>query len=44
MVYDPFLSVILCDFNGKLSFLYKYNITRYEGCKVDDVTSQFGLQ
>ena len=44
MVNKSFLTVILGDFNAKLSLRYKNDITTYEGSKIDDVTSQFELQ
>ena len=43
MVNNPFLTVILGDFNAKSSLWYN-NVTTYEGSKTDGVTSQFGLQ
>ena len=44
MVNDPFLTFVLVDFNAKLSLWYNSNITTYEDSKIDDVTSQFGVQ
>ena len=44
MVNKSFLTVILGDFNAKLSLCYKNDIPTYEGSKMDDVTSQFELQ
>ena len=44
MVNNPFLTVILGDFNAKSSFWYNNDITTNEGSKIDGVTSQFGLQ
>ena len=44
MVNNPFLTVILDDFNAKLSPWCNNDITTYEGSKIDGVTSQFGLQ
>ena len=44
MVNNPFLTVILGDFNGKSSLWYNNDVTTYEGSKIDCVTSQFGLQ
>ena len=42
---DPYLLVVLDDFNVKLSNCYKHNkTTTYEGSKIDAITSQFGLQ
>ena len=44
MTNNPFLTVILGDFNAKSSLWYNNDITTYEGSKTDGVTSQFGLQ
>ena len=44
MVNNPFLTVILGDFNAKSSPWCNNDITTYEGSKTDGVTSQFGLQ
>ena len=44
MVNNPFLTVILGDFNAKSSLWYNNDVTTYEGSKIDGVTSQFGLQ
>ena len=44
MVKNPFLTVVLSDFNVKTSLWYNNNITTYEGSKIDGVTSQFGLE
>ena len=44
MVNNPFLTVVLGDFNAKTSLWYNNDITTYEGSKIDGVTSQFGLQ
>ena len=44
MTNNPFLAVILGDFNAKLSLWYNNDITAYEGSKIDGVTSQFGYQ
>ena len=41
---NPFLTVILGDFNAKSSLWYNNDITTYEGSKTDGVTSQFRLQ
>ena len=41
---NPFLTVVLGDFNTKSSNWYKHDQTAYEGSKMDVVTSQFGLQ
>ena len=44
MVNDPFLTVILGDFNARSSLWYNNDITTYEGSKTDGSTSQFVLQ
>ena len=44
MVNNRFLTVILGNFNAKLSLWYNNDITTYNGSKIDGVTSQFGLQ
>ena len=44
MVNNPFLTIVLGDFNAKLSLWYNNNITTYGSSKVDGVTSQFGLE
>ena len=44
MVNNPFLTVVLGDFNAKTSLWYNNDITTYEGSKIDGVTSQFGLE
>ena len=44
MVNNPFLTVVLGDFNAKSSLQYNSDITTYEGSKTDGVTSQFGLE
>ena len=41
---NPFLTVVLGDFNTKSSNWYKHDQTTYESSKIDAVTSQFGLQ
>ena len=41
---NPFLTVVLGDFNTKSSNWYKHDQTTYEGTKIDAVTSQFSLQ
>ena len=41
---NPFLTVVLGDFNTKSSNWYKHDKTTYEGSKIDAATSQFGLQ
>ena len=38
MVNNPFLTVVLGDFNEKLSFWYNNDITSYEGLKIDGGT------
>ena len=43
MVNNPYLTVILGDFNAKSSLWCNNDITTYEGSKIDGVTSQFGL-
>ena len=43
MVNNPFLIVILGDFNAKSSLLYNNDVTTYESSKFDGVTSQFAL-
>ena len=42
--HNPFLTVVLGDFNAKLSLWYSNDITAYEGSKIDGATSQFGLE
>ena len=41
---NPFLIVILGDFNAKLNTWCKSDKTTYEGSKIDGLTSNFGLQ
>ena len=41
---NPFLTVVLGDFNNKSSNWYKHDKTTYECSNVDAVTSQFDLQ
>ena len=41
---NPYLIVILGDFNAKSSNWYKHDTTTYEGSKIDVITSQFGLK
>ena len=41
---NPFLTVVLGDFNTKSSNWYKHDKATYEGSKMDAVTSQFGLR
>ena len=40
---NPFLIVVLGDFNTKMQAWYQNNITTFEGCKIDIETSKFGL-
>ena len=44
MVNDPFLTVVLGDFNAETSLWYNNDITTHEGSEIDGVTSQFGLE
>ena len=44
MVNNYFLTVILGNFNVKLSLWYNNDITAYDSFKIDGVTSQFELQ
>ena len=44
MVNNPFLTVILGDFNAKSNLCHNNDVTTYEGSKMDGVNSQFGLQ
>ena len=39
-----FLTVVLGDFNIKFNLWFKGDKTSYECSKIDDITSQFGLQ
>ena len=41
---NPYLIVILGDFNAKSSNWYKHDTTTYKGSKIDAITSQFGLK
>ena len=41
---NPYLIVILGDFNAKSSNWYKHDKTTYEGSKIEAITSQFGLK
>ena len=41
MVNNPFLILILGDFNAKSILWCNNDITTYEGSKIDGVTSQF---
>ena len=41
---NPFLTVVLGDFNTKSLNWYKHDKTTYEGSKIDTVTLQFGVQ
>ena len=43
MLNNPFLAVVLGDFNAKTSLWHNNDITSYEGSKTDCATSQFGL-
>ena len=40
---NPFLIVVLGDFNVRMQGWYQNDITTFEGCKIDIATSQFGL-
>ena len=40
---NPFLTVVLGDFNAKSNLWYKKNKTTYEGSQIDGIVSQFGL-
>ena len=40
---NPFLTVVLGDFNAKSNFWYKNDKTTNEGSKIDGIASQFGL-
>ena len=44
MVNNPFLTVVLGDFNAKTSLWYNNDITTYEDSKIGGVTSQSGLE
>ena len=44
MANNPFLTVILGDFNAKSNLWYNNDITTYEGSKIGGVSSQFALQ
>ena len=41
---NPFLTVVLGDFNIKSNLWLRADRTSYEGSKIDAITSQFGLQ
>ena len=41
---NTFLTVVLGDFNAKSNLGFKGDKTRYEGSKIDGITSIFGLQ
>ena len=41
---NPFLTVVLSDFNVKSNLWFKGDKTSYEGSKIDAITPQFGLQ
>ena len=40
---NPFLTVVLGDFNAKSNFWYKNDKTTNEGSKIDGIASQFGI-
>ena len=40
---NPFLTVVLGDFNVKSNLWCKSDKTLYEGSKIEGITSQFGL-
>ena len=40
---NPFLTVVLGDFNAKSNLWYKNDKTINEGSKIDGIASQFGL-
>ena len=40
---NPFLTVIIGDFNAKSKYWCSTDITRFEGSQLDFLTSQFGL-
>ena len=42
MVNNPFLTVVLGDFNEKTGLWYNNNVTTYEGSKPDAANSKFG--
>ena len=44
MVNNPFLTVVLGDFNAKSSLWYNNEITTYKGSKFDGAISQFGFK
>ena len=44
MVNNPFLTVVLGDFNATSSLWYNRDITTYEVSKIDGAASQFGLE
>ena len=41
---NNFLTVVLGDFNAKSNLWFKGDKARYEGSKIDGITSTFGLQ
>ena len=41
---NPFLTVVLVDFNVKLNLWCKSDKISHEGSKIERTTSQFGLQ
>ena len=44
MVNNPFVTVVLGDFNVKTGLWQNNDIITYEGSKIDGVTSKFGLE
>ena len=40
---NPFVTVVLGDFNAKSNLWYKNDKTTYEGSKIDGIASQYGL-
>ena len=44
VVNNPFLTVVLGDFNVKTSLWHNKDITAYEGSKIDGVTFQFWIR
>ena len=41
---NPYLTVVLGDFNAQIKGWYPLGKTTYEGTKIDGITSQFGLE
>ena len=41
--HNPFLTVVLGNFNVKLENWYKHDKTSYEGAEIDALLTQFGL-